>query len=331
MNYEKGNYYMEKDWNTTESIEAAVRERNEKLSFQRKYYDNLHYVHLYPVNVDEYYEGLKDWSRFKQPRDTSCKDAEKDSGISGLLKFKAWFSETSKSELDKKKANAVALQKEYSELHAKQVDLQREQFYQRQEDGNKAVDVMLQNLMRHNPEEIIKFFQAVLSGDKFTLDRLETNELYQSYVAVTDYDPKTSELSYSFRIPNQEEICVIKRFFYDDKEGIITSCDLSKTRAMNSRLRLVRAMLLRSAAMVFCSDAYESIKSVNITGYLSYYDSAFGNDQKIDVVKVKIGKDVFEQLNPSRLKLEELFVRVLKVKEATGLYSKVPFELKEIK
>lgn len=226
MNDEKGKYYMDKDWNTAESIEAAVGERNEGLRFQRQYYDSLHYVDLYPVNVDEYYEGLKDWSRFKQPRDTSRKDAEKDSGISGLLKLKARFSERSKSELNKKKVNAVALQKEYSELHAKQVDLQREQFYQRQEDGNKAVDVMQQNLMRHNQDEIIKFFQAVLSGDKFTLDRLETNKLYQSFVAVTDYDPKTFELSYCFRIPNQEEICVIKRFFYDEKEGIIFSSRL---------------------------------------------------------------------------------------------------------
>jgi len=47
---------MNKDWNTADSIEAAVRERNEKLHFQQRYYDSLHYVDLYPVNVDEYYE-----------------------------------------------------------------------------------------------------------------------------------------------------------------------------------------------------------------------------------------------------------------------------------
>lgn len=331
MNDEKGNYYMDNDWNTPESIKVAVGERNEELRFQRQYYNSLHYVDLNPINVDDYYESLKDWSRFKEPRDTGRKDAEKNSGISILLKFKAWFSETSKSELDKKIVNAMALQKEYSELHAEQVNLQRTQFYQRQEGGNKAIDAMLQNLMRHNPDEIIKFFQVVLSGDEFTLDRLETNELYQSFVNVTDYNSKTSELSYSLRIPNQEEICVIKRFFYDDKEGIITSHDLDKTRAMNIRLRIVRAMLLRSAAMVYYSDTYERIKSVKITGYLSYYNSAIGNEQKINVVKVKIEKDILEQLNLRHLKLEELFIRVIKVKETTGLYSKEPFELKEIK
>jgi hypothetical protein len=71
-------------------------------------------------------------------------------------------------------------------------------------------------------------------------------------------------------------------------------------------------MMFRSAAMVYCSDAYENIKSINITEYLSYYDLAFGNDQKIDVVKVKIGKEIFKQLNLRHLNIEELFVRVLK-------------------
>lgn len=178
---------------------------------------------------------------------------------------------------------------------------------------------------------MLEYFQAVLLFDEFTLDILKTNEWYESGVTVTDYDPKLSELSYCFRIPNQEEICVIERFVYDDNEETITSRDLDKTHARNIRLMIVRAMLIRSAAMVYCSDTYKNVKSVNVTGYLSYYDSAFGNEQRIDAVKVKISKDTFEQLNPEHLKLEDLFVRVLKVKEAAGLYNKEPFELKEIK
>jgi hypothetical protein len=35
MNEEKGNYQMENHWNTAESIEAAVDERNEELRLQR--------------------------------------------------------------------------------------------------------------------------------------------------------------------------------------------------------------------------------------------------------------------------------------------------------
>lgn len=323
---------MDNDWNTADqSIDAAVHERNSALRLQRRYYDSLHYVDLSTVNADAYYDSLKDRSKFKEPRDTSRRNAEKKSGISGFLKFKALFSEKSKNELDNKKETAAPLQKEYSKSFSECVQREREQFYQRQEDSNNAVNLMRQKLIQHDRAEVLEYFRDVLLVDDFTLDKLATNERYKSFVAVTDYDPKSSELSYCLRIPNQEEICVIDSFFYDEKEEIISSRDVNKTRARNIRLRIVRAMLLRSAAMVYLSDDYENVKSVNITGYLNYYDSAFGNEQRIDAVKVKISKDTFEQLNPEHLKLEDLFVRVLKVKEAAGLYNKEPFELNEIK
>jgi len=160
---------------------------------------------------------------------------------------------------------------------------------------------------------------------------LGTKALYESFVTVTDYDPKSLELSYFFRIPKKEEICVIDNFFYDEKIERIISRDLDKTRSRSFRLRIVRAILLRSVAMVFCSDVYKNVKSVNITGYLSYYEPAFGNEQRINAVKVKINKDTFDQLVPEIMNLEDFFVRVLKVKEAAGLYNKEPFELNEIK
>lgn len=328
----EGDYIMDNDLNAADQfIKAEIDERNNALFNQRRYYDSLHYVDLYPINASEYYEGLKDRSRFKEPKDKSHKDAEKDLGISRFLKLMALFFESSKFELNKKRVSAVELEKEYSESFAKRVSRRREQFYQRQDKGNKAVDLMLQNLMQHDPAEVQKYFQTVLASDQFTLDMLETNELYQSFVAVTNYDAKSSELSYNFRIPSQEEICSIDRFFYDDEKRIITARDLDKTRTRNIKLRMVRAMILRSATLVYYSDAYGNIKTVNVTGYLNYNDSAIGDKQSIDVIRVKIDKDTFEKLKIERLKLDDLFVRVLDVKEAAGIYSKEPYELKKIK
>lgn len=54
-------------------------EQNEQLRMQRNYYDRLHANDLQVLNVNEYYERLKDCSKFKEPRDTSKRDAEKDS------------------------------------------------------------------------------------------------------------------------------------------------------------------------------------------------------------------------------------------------------------
>lgn len=318
------------EWNVAD-IESEIFDRNNALIEQRRYYDSLHFNDLYPFNADDYYDGLKDLSKFKEPSNTIRKDAEKDSGISKFLKFKAWFSDSSKAELEDKRMKAAELERQYTTSNTKRVNRQRESFYQKQKENNKGIDEMLQLLMQHDANEVREYFQAVLSSDQFTLDLMGTNQIYHSIVTVKDYDVKLSELSYSLRIPNPEEICVIDRFLYSDKEDQITSHEFDVALCRKVRLNLVRAILLRSAAMVYCSDTYENIKSVNITGYLRYYEPAFANYKKIDVVKVKIVKEIFEQLNPERLKLEELFVRVLKAKEASGLYSKEPYEMKDVK
>lgn len=56
--------------------DEIVSEQNEKLRIQRNYYRRLHVNDLCILNAEEYYESLKDWSKFKEPRDTSKRDAE---------------------------------------------------------------------------------------------------------------------------------------------------------------------------------------------------------------------------------------------------------------
>jgi len=47
-------------------------------------------------------------------------------------------------------------------------------------------------------------------------------------------------------------------------------------------------------------------------------------------MSLEISKDTFNQINLERVKLSELFERGLKSKEAAGLYSKNPYELKGV-
>ena len=63
------------------NYDEIVSEQNEKLRIQRKYYRRLHVDDLCILHAEEYYENLKDWSKFTEPRDTSRRDAEKDSKI----------------------------------------------------------------------------------------------------------------------------------------------------------------------------------------------------------------------------------------------------------
>ena len=313
-----------------QAVDELVVERNAELNAQRRYYDRLHFIELYPLNSEVYYENLKDWTKFKEPKDTSYKDAEKDSGISAFLKVKALFSKASKSILNDKKLEAKILQKEYSDLYSKRVERLREQFYKRQEQRNNEIDLMKENLKKHDSVEVLKFFKAVLQSDEFTLDMLGTYEPYRNDIVMKGYDPKTGVLSYKYRIPNPEEVCVIDKFYYDVKSDRIISRDLEKTRARNIRIKIARAILLRSAAMVYYSDNYENIKRLRISGYLNYYDSALGNERDISVMILEISKDVFKQINLERARLNELFERVIKTKDSAGLYNKKLYELEEV-
>lgn len=310
--------------NKEQDIDEAVGERNAELHAQRRYYERLHFIELYPLNTEAYYESLKDWSSFKEPKDTSRKDAEKDAGISGIHKVKALFSPESRSK-------AEILQKEYSDKFSERVERMRKQYYKRQEESNKTIELKKEKLIMHDSTEVLEFFKFVLECDEFTLDMLGRNEPYQKDILMKRYDSKLGVLSYSYRIPNSEEVCVIDRFYYDEKKNNIKSRDLDKTRIRNIRLKAARAILLRSAAMVYNSDAYENVKSIHITGFLSYYDSAFGTKRNVDAIRFEISKEVFKQINLERVKLSELFDRVLKAKEVAGLYSKKPYELQEVK
>ena len=78
--------------------DEIVSEQNEKLRIQRNYYRRLHVDDLYILNAEEYYESLKDWSKFKEPRDTSKRDAEKDSKVTFWLKCQSIFSDKAKRE-----------------------------------------------------------------------------------------------------------------------------------------------------------------------------------------------------------------------------------------
>lgn len=313
-----------------QAIEEEIGGRYAALREQRQYYDRLHFIELQPLNAIAYYESLKDWSRFREPKDTSHKEAEKDSGISFFLKVKAFFSQKPKSELNDKKLEAGDLQKEYSDSFSKRVERLREQFYKKQDQENKAVDSMKEQLRKHDSVEVLEFFKISLHRDKFTLDTLDTHELYWNGLIMKEYNPETGELSYSYRIPNPEEICVINRFYYDVESDSIMTSDLDKTVARNIRLKTARAILLRSAAMVYYSDVFENVKSIHIMGYLTYFDSAFGTERDVNVMGLEISKDTFNQIDLERARLSELFERVLKTREAVGLYSKKPYELKGV-
>lgn len=293
-----------------------ILEQNKQLRLQRKYYRRLHIDNLHPVDVDEYYESLKDWSEFIVPKNTSKQDAEKDSQITSILKIRAIFSNKAKKELEKKQEKAKLLQHKYEQ------DNQRK--------NHKLVDDMKSKFMKGDEEQIIEFFNFVLQSDDFTLD---TQNYYDAVTKVLKYDAETNMLSYRYKLPDKGEICVIDKFIYDEESGEILQKKFDGIHATKIRINLIERLLLRSVAMIMCSDKYNYVSAVNLTGFLNYYDSAYGNYRELNVAKLQISKDVFSQINLERVNVSELFKRVLNEQFhiSLGLYEKEPFELSEIK
>lgn len=319
------------------NYDEIVSEQNEKLRIQRNYYRRLHVDDLCILNAEEYYESLKDWSKFKEPRDTSKRDAEKDLKLTILvklwLKFKSIFSNKAKRELEEKRKEAKVLQQEYEQYYQKRVNRMRAQFEEQQRKNHESVNEMKSMYAKGDKKQIINFFNAVLVNDDFTLDILYRKERYDSASVISEYDEKTKNLSYRYRIPNSDEICVIDRFVYDEKSGEIIAKELDKTHAKRVRMYLLQTLLLRSAARIICSDESKNIEFINLTGFIRYYDRAYGNNREINVVKLNISREIILQINPERANISELFERVLKgkFKTSAGLYDKEPFGLTEIK
>ncbi|MBD8972439.1 MAG: hypothetical protein EGQ63_01175 [Clostridiales bacterium] len=315
------------------NYDEIVSEQNEKLRIQRNYYRRLHVDDLCILNAEEYYESLKDWSTFTEPRDTSKRDAEKDSKVTFWLKCKSIFSDKAKRELGEKRKEAKALQQEYEQYHQKRVNRMRAQFEEQQRKNHESVDEMKSMYAKRDKKQIITFFNAVLVNDNFTLDILYRQERYDSDSMISEYDEKTKTLSYRYRIPNSDEICVIDRFVYDEESGEFIAQKLDKTHAKRVRIHLLQTILLRSAVRIICSDESKNIEFINLTGFLRYYDRAYGNNREINVVKLNISREMILQINLERANVSELFERVLKgkFKTSAGLYDKEPFGLTEIK
>ena len=177
------------------NYDEIVSEQNEKLRIQRNYYRRLHVDDLCILNAEEYYESLKDWSKFTEPRDTSKRDAERDSKVTFWLKCKSIFSDKAKRELEEKRKEAKVLQQEYEEYHQKRVNRMRAQFEEQQRKNHESVDEMKSMYAKRDKKQITTFFNAVLVNDNFTLDILYRQERYDSASVISEYDEKTTPLS----------------------------------------------------------------------------------------------------------------------------------------
>ena len=310
--------------------EWIITEQTDTLHELRRYYSNLHYAGLYPLDPDEYYESQIDRKAFREPKDRSKKLARRDAGVTRLLRAQALFSESKRCELEQRKALADNKQRDYAEEHARMVEEERAAYLERQKRYNQHVDERRRSYLDGKPREVIAYFEEALLSDRFTLELSEQPQPYETCAQVVSYDKAQKALSVRYRVPDAEEICVIDSFVDNKKEKVIEPKDLTKTRALKVRMHVLHAILVRAAALMFYSDPYRLVDTLTITGYLDYFDSAYGASRSVDVVKTTVAEKDFLEVDLERARPDATFNRLFETKISSGLYSKEPYELKVI-
>lgn len=313
--------------NEPSPADAIIAEYMGALRDLMDYYGALHYAGLSPLDPDAYFDSLLDRSAFREPKDKSRKLAEKDAGVSLLLKARASFSKSAKADLEGRQEVAKAKQVEYATNLAKAVEEQRIFFEHRQQMHNQHVDEQWHSYIKGEPSEVLAYNADVLCRDDFTLDFLDNRRRYDSCAEPVSYDPDKKSLTVSFRIPDAKEICTIGSFVDNKKEQIVEPKDLPTQQAYKLRMQVLHAILVRTAAEVFYSDRYRLIDALTITGHLEYYDSAYGHERRVDVIRSTVLEAEFLEVILKWANLDDLFARLFKTKVVGGLYKKQPYEL----
>lgn len=310
--------------------EEIIAEQTEILHALRRYYRDLYRVDIVPLNPDDYYDQQLDRRDYREPKDESRRQAAKEAGVSLPLRIRALLSETARSELNERKAAADARQIVLAEEHAAMVEEHRAYFLQQQNQYNEMIDERKRMYLNGDPDEVMAYFEDVLLGDRFMIEFAEQPPLYKSCARAISYDPGKKSLCIRYRVPNADEICTIKSFTYNEKEWAVETKELPAQNAHRVRTDVLHAIIVRTAALVFYSDTYHLVDSLTITGYLDYFDRAYGTNQTVDVLKTTISEEEFLKVDLERARLEDLFARLFKTDVSTGLYRKEPYELKGV-
>lgn len=228
-----------------------------------------------------------------------------------------------------KKAKATELQKQYSIRRKKEIQRAEKRYYERQDKQNAKIENKRRDFYKGEYLEVIDYLYAVFANDCITIDYYDCTK-YDMKMSILDFQNENEKLSIQIRIPNSDEICTIKYFQLSEQYNEPFPIEYDKKLAIKQCLYVAYGIMLRAATLVITSDAQKWINEVTITGFLEYYDRAFGNYTALPVIKISISKELLHKINLERIDITTLFEKKLAVKKSTGLYEKDPIDLKSL-
>lgn len=208
----------------------------------------------------------------------------------------------------------AASEREYAEA------LQKKEIPYRQEMGRMATG---------HEQEVFNYFLHALRADTFSV----SNGRYsKEFFEPATYSVKAKELSFGYRIPSLQELDLIESVSFDERTGQFEYHDYNPEVLQQHALEIAESLLLRELTVLFKSDEYQVLKSVCLTGIITYLDEAYGKSINKPVILVKMTKEQFEELGDlSKVNAHALFDRILHVKPVEGLYLKENYEIPGLK
>lgn len=178
----------------------------------------------------------------------------------------------------------------------------KEQFLQKQELKNNAVDEQRQKYLSKDPDAIIDYCERVLSSSKFP------EEFPQEYDI--DYKPDTKTLLLDYLLPSLEHIPWLKEVRHVASKNELREIFLGDSAHQNLFDSALYQIAIRILRELFDSDVAKAIEAIALNGWVRTVDKGTGLEIKICLISIYVTYNEFKEINLAQVDPKACFKKL---------------------
>lgn len=158
---------------------------------------------------------------------------------------------------------------------------------------NADLEELVRDLDAHKPDAVEEYLGIVFS-----------NSVYPDYFPWPPrhrYDANAHELIVQLQFPSPEQIPTVRQYKYVKAKDEISATSQTQKEQRDRFTNLVFNMTLRTLHEVWESDRSGRIKTISFTGHVAHVDPATGKEVESPLVAVAAERDIFVELDLSRV------------------------------
>ena len=301
--------YLEQQRQIAIEMTRAVRNAHMKRS----------YLNLFPCRVSDYLNSIKRTPPKPTLRQYQ-KYAKQDEGITLGKRIKAFFNDDEDKALQKKIELAEAEAKKNYEIASQE--------YSRQiEAESERLRVIDDALISHEKEVTEEYFSFCLHQDSIPNNGLEDFEFRFSDLC---YSANNKTLSFYYRLPEKGAVALVNKYEFSEDYNHIVYTPLEDEYATLYYKNELQALVFRAASVLFLSDEYKSIDSIDIIGFIDYYDPSYGTNQLKNVMRVTICATEFAKVDITKVEIDRFLSSHAQMSVSAGLYEMKAYEVDDL-